>query len=115
MTTPTEILIVWCNCPDSQTATTLASGLVKEKLAACVNVLPAVQSIYHWQDRLETANEVPLMIKTTRAAYPKLEVWLQTQHPYTIPEIIAFPVTQGLPAYIAWVQDSIEKTECNDF
>ncbi len=95
---------MWCNCPDQTTATALASGLVKEKLAACVNVLPAVQSIYHWEGRLETATEVPLMIKTTSAAYSQLQGWLQTHHPYTIPEIIALPVTDGLPSYLAWVQ-----------
>ncbi|MBM5572568.1 MULTISPECIES: divalent-cation tolerance protein CutA [Deefgea] len=111
MTTPTEILIVWCNCPDQTTATALASGLVKEKLAACVNVLPAVQSIYHWEDRLESANEVPLMIKTSVTAYPKLEGWLQTHHPYTIPEIIALPVTYGLPSYLAWVQAETIETK----
>ncbi|MCB5195468.1 divalent-cation tolerance protein CutA [Deefgea salmonis] len=104
MTTPTEILIVWCNCPDLATAKQLASGLVKEKLAACVNVLPAVESIYHWENRLENAIEVPLMIKTTRANYCQLENWLQTHHPYTIAEIIATPVTAGLPAYLDWVR-----------
>nr|WP_314900727.1 divalent-cation tolerance protein CutA [uncultured Deefgea sp.] len=111
MTTPTEILIVWCNCPDQTTATALASGLVKEKLAACVNVLPAVQSIYHWEDRLETATEVPLMIKTTVAAYSHLESWLQNQHPYTIPEIIALPVTHGLPSYCNWVRTETIETQ----
>ena len=102
-----EILIVWCNCPDAQTAQELATGLIQARLAACVNVLAPVQSIYHWDNGIETQAEVPLMVKTTNAAYPALEQWLQSHHPYTIPEIIALPVTHGLPAYLNWVRNEL--------
>jgi periplasmic divalent cation tolerance protein len=106
----TDMLIVWCNAPDAQTAQDLATGLIHSRLAACVNVLSPVQSIYRWDNGIETATEVPLMVKTTNAAYPALEQWLQSHHPYTIAEIIALPVSQGLPAYLNWVSSETHAT-----
>ncbi|TJZ75515.1 divalent-cation tolerance protein CutA [Chitiniphilus eburneus] len=101
-----EILAVLCNCPDAGCAETLARGLVEEGLAACVNQLAPVQSVYRWQGRTEIAAEVPLLIKTTRARYPALQAWLEARHPYDLPEIIALPVVAGLPAYLRWVGDA---------
>ncbi|WP_028448498.1 divalent-cation tolerance protein CutA [Chitinibacter tainanensis] len=103
MNAPSESLVVWCNCPDEASATTLAQGLLAGRLAACVNLLPSVKSIYHWHDGVETSLEVPLMIKTTRAAYPALEAWLLAHHPYEIPEIIALPIVAGSASYLAWL------------
>ncbi|GAA5784813.1 divalent-cation tolerance protein CutA [Chitiniphilus shinanonensis] len=98
-----EVLVVLCNCPDADCAGELAVGLVEEGLAACVNQLAPVQSVYRWQGRTEIATEVPLLAKTTRARYPALQAWLAARHPYDVPEIIALPVTAGLPAYLSWV------------
>ncbi|HOG04305.1 MAG TPA: divalent-cation tolerance protein CutA, partial [Accumulibacter sp.] len=70
---------------------------------ACVNILPACHSIYRWQGVLETADEVPLWIKTTSERYPALQAAIRNRHPYALPEVIALPVVQGLPDYLAWV------------
>lgn len=100
---PTSVLLVISNCPDRESAAALARHLVEARLAACVNILAACRSVYRWQGVLEEADEVPLLIKTTAAAYPALEAAIRTHHPYDLPEIIAIPVAQGLPAYLAWV------------
>ncbi len=98
-----EVLLVITNLPDRATAERVAEGLVTECVAACVNVLAECSSIYRWQGKLEHASEVPLLIKTTRAAYPQLESVLRKLHPYELPEIIALPVSAGLPEYLNWV------------
>ncbi|HYR05392.1 MAG TPA: divalent-cation tolerance protein CutA [Gallionella sp.] len=98
-----DILLVITNLPDAQTAGQLAQRLIKERVAACVNQLVPCTSTYRWQGSIETVAEVPLLIKTTRSAYPRLEQLIRTAHPYELPEIIAVPVTTGLPAYLGWV------------
>lgn len=101
-------LIVLCTCPDGQTAERLASALVEQQLAACVNVLPGIRSFYRWEGRLEQADEIQLIIKTMRSAWPRVEQFIQQQHPYEVPEILAIPVTAGLPAYLKWLEDACE-------
>lgn len=98
-----EVLLVITNLPDRASAERVAEALVIQRVAACVNVLAECASIYHWEGKLEHASEVPLLIKTTRAAYPKLEDALRKLHPYELPEIIALPVDTGLPEYLNWV------------
>ena len=95
--------LVITNCPDEETANRIALAVVEAQLAACVNILPRVQSIYRWQGAVESAVEVPLLIKTTAAAYPALEAAIRESHPYDVPEIIALPITAGLPAYLNWL------------
>ncbi len=98
-----DIRLVITNCPDEETANRIALAVVEAKFAACVNILPRVQSIYRWQGAVESAVEVPLLIKTTAAAYPALEAAIRESHPYDVPEIIALPITAGLPAYLNWL------------
>ncbi|MFZ2268684.1 MAG: divalent-cation tolerance protein CutA [Azonexus sp.] len=98
-----SILLVLTNCPDETSANAIALAVVEAGLAACVNILPRVQSIYRWQGAVESASEIPLLIKTTAANYPALENAIRAEHPYEIPEIIALPVERGLPAYLNWV------------
>lgn len=98
-----EPLLVLTNCPDEATANAIALAVVEAKLAACVNILPRVQSIYRWQGRVESTSEIPLLIKSTATIYPQLEQSIRDLHPYEVPEIIALPITQGLPAYLNWV------------
>ena len=98
-----ETLLVLTNCPDEATANAIALALVEEKFAACVNILPRVQSIYRWQGAVESASEIPLLIKSTVGRYAELEAAIRARHPYDVPEIIALPITQGLPAYLNWV------------
>jgi periplasmic divalent cation tolerance protein len=81
----------------------LAAALVDEHLAACVNILAPCQSVYRWQGAIEQISEVPLVIKTTTARYAAVETAIRARHPYELPEIIAVPVTQGLPDYLVWV------------
>lgn len=99
-----EVLLVITNAPDRATAERIAEALVTDRVAACVNILPGCTSVYRWQGKLERAEEVPLLIKTTRDAYARMETELRKLHPYEVPEIVALPVTAGLPAYLAWVQ-----------
>ena len=96
-------LLVLTNLPDHAAAEALAKTLVEQRLAACVNILAACTSVYRWQGRLETASEVPLLIKTTQDRYAALEAAVCAAHPYQLPELIALPIEQGLPDYLAWI------------
>ena len=96
-------LLVLTNVPDAAVAEKLAHALIEARAAACVNVLPAVRSVYRWQGAVETAAEMPLLIKTTADAYPRVEAILRECHPYALPEIIALPIECGLAAYLAWL------------
>lgn len=98
-----EVVMVITNLPDRATAERIADTLVTDGVAACVNVLAECTSVYRWQGKLERASEVPMLIKTTRANYPKLEDVLRKLHPYEVPEIIALPVSAGWPDYLNWV------------
>jgi periplasmic divalent cation tolerance protein len=96
-------LLVLTNCPDEESANAIALALVEQRLAACVSILPRVQSVYRWQGAVESATEIPLFIKSTATNYPALEAAIRDRHPYQVPEIIALPVEHGLPAYLDWI------------
>ena len=98
-----SLLVVLCTFPDKDTAQRIGRMLVEEGLAACVNVLPGVQSIYRWEGKMESAEEVLTLVKTTKGTYPRLETRLKELHPYDVPEIIALPVERGEAAYARWV------------
>lgn len=99
----TQVLVVLTNAPDEATAQDIATRLVESGLAACVNVLSPCRSVYRWQGAVESAQEVPLLIKTTRARYAEVQAAIVAAHPFAVPEIIALPVGDGLPAYLDWV------------
>ena len=92
------------NLPNVESAQKLAALLVEQRLAACVNVLAPCTSVYRWQGKVETANEIPLLIKTTRERYAALESAIRAHHPYELPEIIAVSLSAGLPAYLEWIK-----------
>lgn len=96
-------LLVYCTCPDAGVADRLARALVEARLAACVNALPGVRSTYRWQDQLEQADEVLLLIKTSRDRLDALTARLRELHPYELPEVLAVEASAGLPAYLEWV------------
>ncbi len=98
-----DTLLVFTNLPNRESALALARSLVDAHLAACVNVLGGCTSIYRWQGAIETEEEVPVLIKTRAALYEAVEQAIRARHPYDVPEIIAVPVSHGLPAYIEWV------------
>jgi periplasmic divalent cation tolerance protein len=106
-----EMLLVITNLPDAQSAENLAQQIVQSRAAACVNQLAPCNSTYRWQGKVETAAEVTLLIKTTRAAYPRLEKLISMAHPYELPEIIAVPLTAGLPAYLSWIDSETTITK----
>ena len=97
------VIAVLTNLPDSESAFNLARALVQLRLAACVNVLPPITSFYRWEGAEEQATEFPLLIKTTEDRYEALQAEIRARHPYSLPEIIAWPVERGLAAYLDWV------------
>jgi len=98
-----EAILVISTLPDPQQAEKLAQLLVEQRLAACVNILPGGTSVYRWQGKVESASETIVLIKTTMVGYPALEAAIKAAHPYELPEIVAVPVTAGLPEYLSWV------------
>jgi periplasmic divalent cation tolerance protein len=99
-----EVLVLLTNLPDHESAERMAHSLIENHAAACVNILSPCTSVYRWQGKVESANEIPLLIKTTRTAYSRVEELVRAQHPYELPEIIAVSVEAGLPAYLQWVE-----------
>ena len=109
MDTETKQLLVYCTCPDHEVAVQLANTLVDEALAACINIVPGLTSIYHWQGKREMGSEELLIIKTTSEQYPGLQTRIEELHPYELPEVIAVPIQAGLPAYLNWVNKSCQR------
>jgi|SRR5690348_1526809 len=96
-------LLCLSTCPDAETAARIARTLVEERLAACVNRLPCVASTYRWQGKIHEDAEVLLLIKTTRERFDALRDRLAELHPYEVPELVAFEIADGLPAYLEWL------------
>jgi periplasmic divalent cation tolerance protein len=102
------VIAVLTNLPDAQAASRLSRALLEARVCACVNRLAPVESEYWWQGKLEQATEWPLLAKTTRARYAALEAVIRANHPYEVPEIIAWPVSEGFSPYLAWVRDEAD-------
>lgn len=96
-------LLVHCSCPDHASAVAIAHALVEQRLAACVNLLPGMHSVYRWDGRIETATETLLLIKTTAARLDALTTLIVARHPNELPEIIAVEVGGGLDRYLDWI------------
>ena len=97
------VIAVLTNLPDSESAFNLARELVHLRLAACANVLSPVTSFYRWEGTEEQATEYPVLIKTAADRYEALETAIRARHPYSVPEVIAWPVSRGYAAYLDWV------------
>jgi periplasmic divalent cation tolerance protein len=102
-----KTFIVFCTCSDVAEANRLARALVEERLAACVNVLPGLTSIYRWQDKVEAASEHLLFVKTTWERLPAVENRIRELHSYELPEVIAVPITAGSERYLEWIQEQV--------
>lgn len=102
----TKTYLIFCSCPDNSIAQQLAKHLVELGYAACVNILSGITSFFYWQDKLETSQEVLLLIKTSIENYSTVEKYIKQHHPYEVPEIIAIPIQAGLPAYLQWITKS---------
>nr|BAL57250.1 periplasmic divalent cation tolerance protein [uncultured Gammaproteobacteria bacterium] len=111
MSTPYRI--VFCTCPDAESASRLAYGLVENRLAACVNQVPGLTSVYSWQGQIETAGEVLLIIKTRADRLAELTAFIQARHPYELPEIVAVSVEQGSLAYLDWIGAWLDSSSCS--
>ena len=98
-----QVLLVMTNLPDLATAQTMARTLIGAKLAACVNILPGVHSTYRWQGQIEESHETSLVIKTTKSHYAQVQQAILAGHPYELPEIIAWPLTEGHAPYLHWI------------
>lgn len=103
-TTP---MLAICTCPDSASASHLAHSLVEERLAACVNVVPGLTSVYRWEQRVHEDAEALLLLKTTAARLPALRDRVRELHPYDVPELIAVSIVDGLPDYLAWLRQAV--------
>lgn len=100
---PNAVWLVISNAPNAHTAEKIAHALVEERLAACVNIMPACHSVYRWQGEIEEATEVPMFIKTSEARLAKLQSRLKELHPHEVPEMLAIKPQAGWPAYLDWV------------
>jgi periplasmic divalent cation tolerance protein len=102
-----EAVVVFTTFPDQDTARRIVRTLVEERLIACGNLVPGVESIYRWKGEVETASEVFAVLKTEQARYVALESRLKELHPYEVPECIMLRVRDGLPDYLQWVTESL--------
>ena len=103
-----EYCLILCTCPDEVVAKQLAEKLVSRHLAACVNLLPGITSIYSWQGKLEADSEVMLVIKSGVKAYSAVENLIVELHPYELPEIVAVPIQHGSPEYLNWISQCLK-------
>lgn len=99
--------LILCTCPDLQTSEALAKQLLADKLAACVNILPGLTSVYEWQGTVETAQEHLLMIKSQRQRFAAIEAAIKRLHPYQLPEIIAVAIEDGSSEYLKWIDSCL--------
>ncbi len=103
----TNVRLVLCTFPDAETARQIGTLAVEDQVAACVNLLPGIESIYRWEGKVEAATEVLAIFKTTSEAWPVFAEWLREAHPYDTPEIIAVDPEEVEPRYRAWVLNSV--------
>ena len=100
------VLVCFCTCPDADCAARLADTLVGERLAACVNIVPGLRSVYRWQGEMERSDETLLLIKTSRDRLDALTTRISDLHPYELPEVVAVEVAGGLSTYLDWVAEA---------
>ncbi len=105
---PASHRIVFCTVPDTEVGSRLAEALVEEGLAACVNLLPGLTSIYRWEGKLHKDGEALLLIKTRADRFGQLAARIRQLHPYELPEIVAVPLNEGLPEYLDWIDRAVD-------
>ena len=102
-----DAVIVLCTFANREDALRIGSAVVEARLAACVNILPGVRSIYRWKGEVEQADETLALVKTTQQSFSALRDRIKELHPYETPEIIAVPIVEGLTDYLAWVREQV--------
>ena len=103
-----KILLALSTFPDAETARQISNQLVTERLAACANMLPSVESIYRWKENIESGNETLVFFKLSAGRQSAFQDKLRSLHPYEVPEILFVPISSGLPEYIRWVADACD-------
>lgn len=101
-----KILLALSTFPDRDTAQRVSTQLVAERFAACANILPAIESIYRWKEKIETGNETLVLFKLSETCQSAFQEKLQSLHPYEVPEIMFAPIASGLPEYLRWVTEN---------
>ncbi|MBV8216712.1 MAG: divalent-cation tolerance protein CutA [Verrucomicrobia bacterium] len=104
-----EVLVVTCTFPDHEIGWRISRAAVENGLAACATLIPEAKSIYRWKGRIETANETAACFKTTRDRFEALRTFILKEHPYEVPELVAWTVSDGSPEYLAWVEASTRR------
>jgi periplasmic divalent cation tolerance protein len=107
----TDTVVVLCSCGDGEAARRIANALVEQRLAACVSILPRVESVYRWQEKIESADEALLLIKTTAECFAALREKILDLHSYDTPEIIALPIVSGLEKYLRWLGQQVSSPD----
>jgi len=106
--------LVYVAVPNEDVGRSLARGLVSERLAACVNIIPRLVSVYEWKEKLEEENEALMLIKTSKEKLGELTVFVKQKHPYELPEVIAVPIVDGNDAYLDWITAQVKKPKIVD-
>jgi periplasmic divalent cation tolerance protein len=101
-----KVLLALSTFPDQETARRISNELVTKKLAACANILPGVESIYRWKEKIESGNETLVLFKLSEDRQSAFQEKLRSLHPYDVPEIIFVPISSGLPEYLRWVTEN---------
>jgi periplasmic divalent cation tolerance protein len=105
----TDKIVVLVTCGSGKEARKIARAVVEQRIAACANIATSpVQSVYRWKGRVESAEEFLLIIKTTKARFPRLKAEVKRLHSYDVPEIIALPIAAGATNYLTWISDSVK-------
>ena len=107
----TDKIVVLSTCDSEEQAARLARHLVEHRLAACVNILPNIRSIYRWDEKVEDSSEWMLVIKSRRDLFLALRAEIERLHSYVTPEIIAMPVVDGSEAYLGWLEHELKAAE----
>ncbi|XP_069358449.1 protein CutA homolog [Maniola hyperantus] len=103
--------VAYVTVPNKDVGKTIGHGLVKNKLAACVNIVPEVTSIYEWKDEINEDSEALLMIKTRTSQVDKLTEYVRSVHPYEVCEVISLPIKNGNPPYLKWIGDTVPEKD----
>jgi periplasmic divalent cation tolerance protein len=106
-----EPILIFTNFPDKKGAVAFAETVIDQRLTACVTILSSCTSVYRWQGNIEMAEETPVLIKTQRQHYDRVEQLIKMMHPYELPEVIMVPIKGGLPAYLQWLADETPITD----
>ena len=110
----TDKIVVFSTCSSREEAARIARDLVDSRLAACVNMIPAVNSVYRWQGAIEEAEEVALIIKSSRALFDALRARIEKLSSYTTPEVIAVPIVDGSAAYLQWMNTGLAAADVSE-